>query len=84
MQTGENKKYNGFADCVKKLYADGGIRSVYKGTIATALRDMPASGVYFMTYDMLKKAVADPEKYIHFLNYLIRWIKFEYIFYWHC
>lgn len=61
MQTGENKKYNGFTDCVKKLYAEGGIRSVYKGTVATALRDMPASGVYFMTYDMLKKAVADPE-----------------------
>jgi solute carrier family 25 carnitine/acylcarnitine transporter 20/29 len=62
MQTGDNKKYNGFTDCVKKLYAEGGIRSIYKGTVATALRDVPASGVYFMTYDMIKKALADPQK----------------------
>lgn len=57
---GGEKKYTGFNDCVKKLYAEGGIRSIYKGTIATLLRDVPASGVYFMTYEMLKKAVADP------------------------
>lgn len=56
---GGEKKYNGFADCVKKLYAEGGIRSIYKGTVATLLRDVPASGVYFMTYGMLKRAVAD-------------------------
>lgn len=58
--SGGEKKYSGFMDCVKKLYAEGGIRSIYKGTIATLLRDVPASGVYFMTYEMLKKAVADP------------------------
>lgn len=57
---GAEKKYNGFADCVKKLYAEGGIRSIYKGTVATLLRDVPASGVYFMTYEWLKKMVADP------------------------
>lgn len=63
IQSGEGatKKYNGFSDCVKKLYAEGGIRSIYKGTIATLLRDVPASGVYFMTYEWLKKLVADPD-----------------------
>lgn len=60
---GAEKKYSGFADCVKKLYAEGGIRSIYKGTFATLLRDVPASGVYFMTYEWLKKLVADPNKY---------------------
>jgi len=54
------KKYNGTLDCVKKLYKEGGIRSIYKGTFATALRDVPASGVYFATYEWLKKALADP------------------------
>jgi len=54
------KKYNGTLDCVKKLYKEGGIRSIYKGTFATLLRDVPASGVYFATYEWLKKAMADP------------------------
>ena len=31
-------KYNGPIDCVKKLYKEGGIRSIYKGTHATLLR----------------------------------------------
>lgn len=53
------KKYNGTLDCVKKLYKEGGIRSIYKGTAATLLRDVPASGVYFSTYDWLKKQLAD-------------------------
>lgn len=58
--SGGEKKYNGAVDCAKKLYQQGGIRSVYKGTVATLLRDMPASGVYFATYEWLKKVVADP------------------------
>lgn len=53
------KKYNGTLDCVKKLYKQGGIRSIYKGTAATLLRDVPASGVYFATYDWFKKQLAD-------------------------
>jgi solute carrier family 25 carnitine/acylcarnitine transporter 20/29 len=57
------KKYNGAGDCIKKLYKEGGIRSVFKGTAATLARDVPASGMYFMTYDWLKKALAsDGEK----------------------
>jgi solute carrier family 25 carnitine/acylcarnitine transporter 20/29 len=39
------KKYNGSIDCAKKLYYEGGIRSVFKGTGATLMRDVPASGV---------------------------------------
>lgn len=35
--TGE-VKYNGMVDCAKKLYAEGGIRSIYKGSLATLLR----------------------------------------------
>lgn len=39
------KKYNGSIDCAAKLYKEGGIRSVFKGTGATLMRDVPASGV---------------------------------------
>lgn len=53
-------KYNGPIDCAKKLYAEGGMRSIYKGTAATLLRDVPASGMYFMTYEWLQQ-VLTPE-----------------------
>lgn len=32
------RQYNGMLDCARKLYAQGGIRSLYRGTIATLLR----------------------------------------------
>ena len=41
--TGGKAKYNGLADCAKKVYAEGGVRSVFKGTGATLLRDVPGS-----------------------------------------
>lgn len=47
-------KYKGPVDCAKQLYREGGIRSIYKGTCATLLRDIPASGMYFMTYEWLQ------------------------------
>ncbi|CAL7933433.1 unnamed protein product [Xylocopa violacea] len=56
VQHGDTKpKYNGPIDCTKQLYREGGIKNIYKGTCATLLRDVPASGMYFMTYECLKK-----------------------------
>ncbi|KAI5637783.1 mitochondrial carrier protein domain-containing protein [Phthorimaea operculella] len=49
------QKYAGMVDCAKQLYAEGGIRSIYKGSIATMMRDVPASGMYFMTYEWIKE-----------------------------
>lgn len=53
----EKPKYSGPTDVVKKLYREGGMRSIYKGTVATLLRDIPASGMYFMTYEYLQKVL---------------------------
>uniref|UniRef100_A0A2K6URF9 Solute carrier family 25 member 20 n=1 Tax=Saimiri boliviensis boliviensis TaxID=39432 RepID=A0A2K6URF9_SAIBB len=47
-------KYTGTLDCAKKLYQEFGIRGIYKGTVLTLMRDVPASGMYFMTYEWLK------------------------------
>ena len=39
IQHGDAKpKYTGPVDCVKKLYAEGGLRSIFKGSCATLLR----------------------------------------------
>lgn len=57
IQQGGNspQKYAGMVDCARQLYAEGGIRSIYKGSIATIIRDVPASGMYFMTYEWIKE-----------------------------
>ncbi|XP_065197821.1 mitochondrial carnitine/acylcarnitine carrier protein-like [Sycon ciliatum] len=52
-------KYAGPLDCAKQLYRESGLfRGLYKGTGATLLRDVPASGVYFSLYENLKKALS--------------------------
>lgn len=48
-------KYSGTIDCLKKVYKEGGIRSVFKGTLVTLYRDVPSTGFYFVTYELLKK-----------------------------
>lgn len=53
--TASGPKYAGPTDCFKQLYKQGGIRNVYVGTVATACRDIPSSGVYFMTYEYFQR-----------------------------
>jgi len=52
------KLYAGPLDVIKQLYASGGIRSIYRGTAATLLRDVPASGMYFMSYAVIKTGLS--------------------------
>ena len=47
--------YNGVFDVVKHLYAEGGIRSVYRGSVATVARDGPGSAAYFAAYEIVKR-----------------------------
>jgi solute carrier family 25 (mitochondrial carnitine/acylcarnitine transporter), member 20/29 len=54
-QGGAAKKYNGFADVVRALYREGGMRSLYRGTGLTLLRDCPGSGAYFAGYEYFKR-----------------------------
>jgi len=56
------QKYSGLFDCAKKVYAEGGIKSVYKGTGATLLRDIPGSIAWFGTYELVKREL------MHFQN----------------
>jgi solute carrier family 25 (mitochondrial carnitine/acylcarnitine transporter), member 20/29 len=37
-QGGGEQKYAGMVDCAKQLYKEGGMRSIYKGAVATLLR----------------------------------------------
>ncbi|CAH8839742.1 unnamed protein product [Trichobilharzia szidati] len=53
-------KYKGPGDVFRQLYREGGLRSIFKGTAATLLRDVPASGVYFLTYEWIKELLRNP------------------------
>ncbi|KAK5639034.1 hypothetical protein RI129_011526 [Pyrocoelia pectoralis] len=60
IQQGSSQKlYNGPVDCAVKLYKQGGIRSIYLGSLATLMRDVPASGLYFLTYEKIKNYLTD-------------------------
>ena len=41
-------------DVAKQLWREGGIRSLYRGTVLTLARDVPASGCYFGFYEFVK------------------------------
>ncbi|KAB0377977.1 hypothetical protein FD755_009555 [Muntiacus reevesi] len=61
-------KYAGPLDCAKKLYKEAGIRGIYKGTVLTLMRDVPASGMYFMTYEWLKNIFTPEGKSVNELS----------------
>ena len=42
--------YTGNMDCIKKVYRTEGLKGFYKGFGVTALREVPAFGVYFFVY----------------------------------
>ncbi|KAI7342545.1 hypothetical protein KC354_g16260 [Hortaea werneckii] len=52
---GEKPKYSGGMDVVRQLYKEGGIRSVYRGSLMTLARDAPGSAAYFATYETIKR-----------------------------
>lgn len=51
-------KYKGMLDTGIKVLKEGGIRSLYKGTFATLLRDVPGSVAWFGLYEFLKLEIS--------------------------
>lgn len=44
-------------DVVKKTYRNEGVRAFYKGLTPTLIRQYPASGLFFYTYESVLKAL---------------------------
>ncbi|XP_078063010.1 mitochondrial carnitine/acylcarnitine carrier protein-like [Mustelus asterias] len=65
--TGE-RKYAGPGDCIKQLYKGSGLSGIYKGTLLTLLRDVPATGVYFLSYEWLKDILTPKGKSVSELS----------------
>ncbi|GAA6063509.1 hypothetical protein JCM10212_004722, partial [Sporobolomyces blumeae] len=54
---GGKQLYSGPLDAVSKLYREGGLKSIYRGTGATLARDGPGSAAYFVAYEYVKKTL---------------------------
>lgn len=52
--------FSGPVDVVRHLYRQGGFRSIYRGTVATLLRDVPGSIAYFGVYELVKARFNKP------------------------
>lgn len=55
-------KYSGFRDVVTSLYREGGLRSIFRGSAATAARDVPASAAYFASYELIQRALQGEDR----------------------
>ncbi|AOW30950.1 solute carrier family 25 (mitochondrial carnitine/acylcarnitine transporter), member 20/29 [Candida albicans P57072] len=60
MQIQEGNKSKSMAGVVAEMYKTGGLRSIFKGSVATLARDGPGSALYFATYEYLKKELSSP------------------------
>jgi solute carrier family 25 carnitine/acylcarnitine transporter 20/29 len=58
----ETAYYKGVKDCIFKTYKESGIKSLYKGNIATMLREIPAYAGQFGGYYYSKKLLAKARK----------------------
>lgn len=46
IQSGPEQKYKGVIDVLGQLYKEGGLKSIFRGSFATILRDGPGSAAY--------------------------------------
>lgn len=54
---GGEQRYKGPVDVVRQLYKEGGVKSIWRGTTATLMRDAPGSAAYFAAYELTKRAL---------------------------
>jgi len=60
--SGQAAKYKGLTDVVLSLYREGGLRSIFRGSAATAARDVPASAAYFASYELIQRGLQGPDR----------------------
>ncbi|CAG8634858.1 36659_t:CDS:2, partial [Racocetra persica] len=58
---GGDVKYKGPLDVIRHLYKEGGLGSIFRGTGATLLRDVPGSAAYFGAYEFTKKLLTSSD-----------------------
>ncbi len=59
VEKGGKARYKGMFDCGMQIVKEGGIRSLFRGTGATLLRDVPGSIAWFGMYEVLKRKISE-------------------------
>ncbi len=65
-ETSANNYYNGYFDCIKKIYKEEGFRAFYRGLTASWL-GIAENALYFVVYEKLKY-LSIQEKYQEYLS----------------
>ncbi|KAJ3067626.1 carnitine transporter [Podochytrium sp. JEL0797] len=52
-------QYRGMWDAVKGVLREGGVAGLYRGTVATLLRDIPGGAVYFVAYEFTYRTLKE-------------------------
>ncbi|KAH3672425.1 hypothetical protein WICMUC_004261 [Wickerhamomyces mucosus] len=55
LQTQDSNASKSMINAIKRILETGGIKSLFKGSIATLARDGSGSAIYFATYEIVKK-----------------------------
>ncbi|XP_005800249.1 solute carrier family 25 member 45-like [Xiphophorus maculatus] len=53
------ERYRGPIHCVAVILQQEGVRGLYRGGVALALRDVPCYGLYFLPYELIRKALTE-------------------------
>lgn len=68
MQIQDGAKKSSMGGVIAEMYRTGGIRSIFKGSVATLARDGPGSALYFATYEYLKEKLTVPGQKMSLLS----------------
>lgn len=52
-------RYHGPFHCVGVIMKEDGTRGLFRGGLALALRDVPCYGLYFLPYEVTRKALTE-------------------------
>lgn len=55
-------RYRGPIHCVTIILREDGPRGLFRGGLALALRDVPCYGLYFLPYEVTRKALTESGK----------------------
>ncbi|KAJ8290507.1 hypothetical protein GJAV_G00013780 [Gymnothorax javanicus] len=56
-KTSKHKTYKNSLDCLLQIYKKEGVRGINRGMVSTLIRETPAFGVYFLSYDGLTRSL---------------------------
>jgi len=51
-------KYKGAIHCLQEIYRTEGVRGIFRGQLSTVLREAPAFGTYFLSFEVISRVLS--------------------------